>query len=270
MVVNPQGKFGCIWCGASPRTKEHLWPRWFARAVPQASVTSHIFTKVNSELTGSRLDVRHKTQSGNGASRTLKVVCKNCNEGWMKAIEDTAQPVLTPLLLGQRQELSPQAKAAVAEWVALKTFIGQYTLPDKIFLTAEDRAAFFQNRQLHNIWKIWLGHYTGDKGNARFGVTHFKYHSSIDKQLNIPAGDNMMISNFVGGALYISVLSGRHPLLSDFGPKMMASQSLVQIYPAAKNPTYFPPPLSMGDRELIWMMNALNPQIRGPYPIFEA
>ena len=43
-------------------------------------------------------------------------VCAHCNNGWMSALEVSVQPYLTPLLTGQRVELSREALRLIAKW----------------------------------------------------------------------------------------------------------------------------------------------------------
>lgn len=184
----------------------------------------------------------------------------------MSLIEDEARLVLKPLLGGESRDLSAVEVQSIVNWVALKTFICQYTVPDLIFLNEIDRKKFYERRELQYNWFIWLGKYSGTEQKVRNGISHLKYHTNLDSTLNLPEGDNILISNFVGGGLVVHTIVSRHPLVTDI--KLEGLQDyLLQLYPSSGAEIHFPPPQSMGSTELTTLLNALNSQIRGPKPV---
>ena len=63
-------------------------------------------------------------QQGGAFSKTLKIVCADCNNVWMSAMEDDAKPVLLSMFqaaaTGKQTMLDSSAQLALARW-AFKT-----------------------------------------------------------------------------------------------------------------------------------------------------
>lgn len=74
----------CPFCGAADLTDEHIFPDWVSR----------LFRDKGMKLRG-RLD------------QTVPV-CGRCNHRWLSVLEQSAQPILTPMIEGQdRITLTP-------------------------------------------------------------------------------------------------------------------------------------------------------------------
>lgn len=79
----------CIFCGASPTTKEDIFPKWIHRYLGQKPTIS----------------VRRDATTGTGQQvfRTLSYiatarrVCSRCNNGWMSDLEEEASDLLKPM-----------------------------------------------------------------------------------------------------------------------------------------------------------------------------
>src|SRR5690348_16324735 len=51
-------------------------------------------------------------------SLTVERVCRACNHGWMKRLEDAAAPILTPLMANATMPLTPEMQRRIASWTA--------------------------------------------------------------------------------------------------------------------------------------------------------
>jgi hypothetical protein len=101
----------CLFCGATGGlTKEHLWPEWLRRALPDLGPGVHTIGVAGYPHTFER-----RRRPAFTVAR--KIVCAACNNGWMAALEQRAQPLLTPMVRGERSiTLSPDDQATVALW----------------------------------------------------------------------------------------------------------------------------------------------------------
>lgn len=99
----------CIFCGSKgPMSKEHAIPRWARKAIGATG-----------RVTMSRRDTGETLRVYTGLSVVLrKSVCQACNGGWMKRLEDTVAPWLTPALVGDLTALALPQQATVAFWIA--------------------------------------------------------------------------------------------------------------------------------------------------------
>jgi hypothetical protein len=97
---------GCIFCGAKPLTREHLFPLWLSEIVRDgADFFSHADGK-GRNWSHPKLDIK------------VKCVCGPCNWGWMHELEDEAAPTLTPLIRGEARTLTANDQRLIGRWVA--------------------------------------------------------------------------------------------------------------------------------------------------------
>ncbi|HEY2717614.1 MAG TPA: hypothetical protein VGI73_15480 [Solirubrobacterales bacterium] len=107
----------CIFCGGGPLTKEHIFGEWFRKLVgiqepKPGSVTHHVPGKAI-EFDFEAIPV----------TRTARVVCAACNNGWMAELEERAAEILTPLLHGQSGVLSENDLGLLARWAFKTAFV---------------------------------------------------------------------------------------------------------------------------------------------------
>ncbi|MCD1643084.1 hypothetical protein [Aurantimonas coralicida] len=57
---------------------------------------------------------------------TSRVVCEQCNNGWMSRLEVRARPILTPLILGEECVISTGDQVVIASWIAKTAMVGEY------------------------------------------------------------------------------------------------------------------------------------------------
>jgi hypothetical protein len=112
-----------MFCGREGTlTREHVlrkkWRKYFGAApqdfldrhtVPDRSGGPHIQTQ--NAFTGIPFD------------RTVRAVCKDCNEGWMERLEEAVEPVLLGLIQGQPGHLDRSDLEIVTRWVAKTAFV---------------------------------------------------------------------------------------------------------------------------------------------------
>lgn len=75
----------------------------------------------------------------------------------MSALETAAQPILTPLILGQAQTLDQASSLLISQWVALKVFVGEQSQIGDVVTSHEQREAFRTTLTIPNSFRIWIG-----------------------------------------------------------------------------------------------------------------
>ena len=109
---------GCIFCGSTPLTKEHLWPDWLRRKVELGQPFEH---RIEDEIDG--VEARDVTFMTPPFKQVVKAVCGGCNGGWMSAIEAAAKPILLDLIYARGRMLDPDDQRRLATWAFLKACV---------------------------------------------------------------------------------------------------------------------------------------------------
>jgi hypothetical protein len=233
----------CIFCGGTPLTGEHLWPRWFSKIVPKVA-THHHGVRIRQAL------IAHDTvaigadpeflkrRPGDPASRIYRIVCKSCNEGWMGRVETAAIPVMTALIKGEQVSVQVHGQRTVAVWATLKTIIAEFDDPATQVIPNSTHKWFFENKRPPNSdWRIWIGHYQGRRWRTRY--------RHIGAGFVIPARPPVFprivadppklgygqASTFVGGNLLIHVVSASAPVLTNFDLPDRLLARIFRIWP---------------------------------------
>lgn len=144
----------CLFCGFAGRlTEEHVFPKWL-RALGYDGVGWR------ETLSGPQL-VRTALQQGGPFTKTLKIVCGPCNNGWMSAMEDAAKPLLIEMFgttPPHQVVRTPGQQLILARW-AYKTIcvIAQInaTTPPRVPL-AHCRT-FYANDEIPQGVQMWIG-----------------------------------------------------------------------------------------------------------------
>jgi hypothetical protein len=105
----------CVFCGAKPTTKEHIYPKWLRKVVTGDSFITVLETKAGRKVKRPQV----------GFDLTVNAVCRTCNSGWMSTLENTARPVLTAMIRGEPCVLDAHDQRLVATWVH-KTMLMMY------------------------------------------------------------------------------------------------------------------------------------------------
>jgi hypothetical protein len=86
----------------------------------------------------------------------IKCVCggtnNSCNNGWMRGIENAANPIMTPLIRGDAALLSPADQTTIATWAVLKAMVVHHE-----FIPRKMRKKFATTRHPSPEWSVWIG-----------------------------------------------------------------------------------------------------------------
>lgn len=125
----------CIFCGGSPVTLEHVWPKWL---LGRFRTTGFLHTLA-------RTGPRPVTFSKPSIEVTANCVCGPCNSGWMSRLEVQGQPWLEPLLEGRHVTLDSVAQRTISAWATKTAMVFEHTLSlpdDEVYWRQEERAVF--------------------------------------------------------------------------------------------------------------------------------
>jgi hypothetical protein len=162
----------CIFCGGSALSKEHVWADWIADYVPRTFYKSEHLVETMRSVPGSQPVERKVTKgplhnNGDPASRKLRVVCENCNNGWMSSIQTQAKPILVLLIKGEPWQLDLNAQVILSSWATMFTLVYEAGLPEGAATPREAQLQFGTDQQPFPFWVISFGIYTGTEWRTR-------------------------------------------------------------------------------------------------------
>jgi hypothetical protein len=154
---NPKPPGKCIFCGGGNLSKEHFWPEWASALLPNYPINQHVekvFTFT--EVTKLTRPPETRSRPGHLCTKKIRAVCASCNSGWMSALENAVQPIITPLIATVPYTLTVNSIHVLAKWIALKVMVGERNHPKDAVTPAEDRAKFKNTLEILPEFKIWI------------------------------------------------------------------------------------------------------------------
>jgi hypothetical protein len=240
----PQGQ--CIFCQGHGMTKQHIWPDWMSRdsTLPTYRPSPN---PIYSEVTfpPPKIDKINKStgqfsvqlqapqvviRQGPPGSRKLRLVCRNCNGGWMNTIENSSRDIIASLMKDERTILSQDEQIKLAYWITLITIVNEFTDIKNKAVPYQQRKYFQENKTPPEGWLIWIGRYNGtqwDQLIKHIGLTFLSPGSAEDAASEI---SDTQVTSFAVGKMFAFVISTSrdesYSKLSKFQPK-----GLIKLWP---------------------------------------
>lgn len=182
----------CIFCGGTPLTNEHVFPRWAHRLVTGSDPKGHAVIPDSyafSEI-GPALDLNGEIEVidnkpgrlvVNAPHLQTKSVCAPCNNGWMSGLEAEAKPLISRLMQGQQVKASKEEASTLVRW-AQKTCatLHQCGSADLTFISADVLRALKAGDPPPGQWHIRL---------ARVTEANLHYYSHTPLMARIGKGE---------------------------------------------------------------------------------
>ena len=192
-----------------------------------------------------------------GDPRDWKVLCvceKECNNGWMRQLDDRARPIIVPILKGQHTRISTSDQTVIAAWATMKAMVAEYDDPDHV-TTHHTHRKRMRAKQLppNNGWVIWIGHFPRKIWTPTW--TSYPFLVLPRKVIEARGSDrathyNGQASTQVVGEIFIHIIRAPMPLFLrnwTFEP-LPDGGILNRIWPAT-NYSIAWPPRPMSDRD---------------------
>jgi hypothetical protein len=148
----------CLFCGTVRKTtNEHIIAAWIGRLLrDHYGAIGEVSFRHESEHPEAGVPTREKhAKQPRYISRAF---CANCNGGWMGRLEERAEPVVGPLILGEARSLSAADQETLVFW-ATKTSLAFLSVEHETTKWAraeEYRALFCTQAPLPNS-QVWVG-----------------------------------------------------------------------------------------------------------------
>lgn len=252
----------CIFCGpgCGRLTKEDVWPTWLGKYIPKdRSSYSASSTIIHEERPP---DVSRRIVNGDPKSRRVKLVCGDCNNGWMSRLQERAKPVVLPLAMGRSTLIGLDAQRTLAAWCTMSVMTSDHFYPDRAAIPQHHRDQMMApGEPPGDQWKIWIGHYERNDWPADWVKSALAISSDAHPALYLPDGapiPNTQATTLVFGKLFVHAFTSIHPDIVAMTGR--PSSKLVQLFPVGNADIQWPL-VSMTDREADnaagFIMNAL-------------
>ncbi len=248
----------CIFCRQSGLSREHIFGDWLRAIFPRSSADTHLhgMTTWGQAKSGKIYAMPTlKIEQGHSGSKKVKHVCKACNNGWMSRMEMRARPILMPLIQGTFHKLSVFDQKSLAGWVAKTIMVAEFTYPDRVAVSEDDRLRMYASQEPSDNWKIWIAHYNGIK-HSRLSIS---YHGCALGPSEPPAPDNTtpantQFTNIGMGHLFIHASSTTTRADFQFDDETFFRR----IWPPTDRDLIWPPLTSLGEEDADYVIGALS------------
>lgn len=246
----------CIFCGGKPLTKEHIWPRWLRPYIVRDQKHYYSSRQIVHEA---RSESARKKWGGDPRDRTVRIVCRACNGGWMSQLQIRAKPLIMQLINGATKQLSTQDQRILAFWCAMCTMTAEFLEPERTAISAIHRAFLKNDTLLFSNWRIWIGDFNRVEWVGQW-VHNMMPLASTDRQPAVIDGlpePNTQTTTLVFGRLYVHVFSSEYEdVVSKIHLGERSARNLRQIWPIVDTSIAWPPK-SMTDRDADDMAGAI-------------
>lgn len=148
----------CVFCGRTPLSREHVFPRWLTTVLPdQERSRGQDTAMVYLDGSGnSKPLMNHREMKEQFTSTTVTRVCRECNHGWMNDLETSVRPSLSQLVRGQAVYLNRETLLTLATWIAKTCLMADFTYPESSAIPLGDYRWMFKTKQPPPLMQIWM------------------------------------------------------------------------------------------------------------------
>lgn len=218
-MSKPRGR--CVFCGGTGLSKQHIYSKWIQGVVETGDAMSgQLATTIDGVQTDHvTIEPRISTRQGASHIRQIRNVCAvNCNNGWMKGIEEASRPLLPALVKGADITLGPDAQKRLASWLTLVAMMAEFTDPKTVTIPQADRIYLMGHKKPPDNWTILIGRYEG-KSWAPSRYSHRALGivpaPAVQNVRSIPF--NTQVTTQVLGKLFIHICSSEVFKLNSLG-----------------------------------------------------
>lgn len=250
----------CIFCGrAGDISKEHLFGRWLREFFPRDEHSKHraTYTAWLDESGSHTPAEKREFKQGHIGSKSLKVACQRCNNGWLSQLESRVRPALAPLIAGERCNLTGNLQMPLATWAAKTAMVAEHFRPNEDGISQNERTSLMNTLTPPAKWFVWIAAYKGEKwrelsiGQIRVALNPKPVAKPSDAMYYAQA------TTFGVGHVLFCVVSGSSPDMElRFGGR--DTDGLFQIWPAHPRSILWPPKNILGDEQADTVANILR------------
>ena len=212
----------CVFCGGTPLTREHVFPRWLAGVLPeQERWRGQDLAVVGKEsTTAAGLPTTTREMGERFTDSTVSRVCASCNHGWMNDLEETSRSELTLLIKGDTTTMSIEQARSLAFWVAKTCVMAQLTHPESAATSPSLYHLMYRDRIPPPGMRIWALATDTDEWSVRMQHVGLLYGDTSTLEFSEPCNTHSTTIGLGKVAFCIMATTARLPLpsLEDIPP----------------------------------------------------
>lgn len=230
----------CIFCnGIKKKSKEHIWPEWMHELLPKLGDGNNV-SKVDTFRWKKQIDAKSSKRQGHLSTKKLRVVCCDCNNGWMSVLENEAKPILTKILKNENFTICNKKQNTLVAWITLKSIVGEHDEDNTQVTPPADRNLFLTTRKTPEYYAIYIGRHSERSDTAWLRTSLTLARSQFGP--NPPLGDlkrNTQSIAFICGSLFVYVLAIRENEIT--ASEFLNLPKLTRIFPYHSSNINWPP-----------------------------
>ncbi|MDA8332241.1 MAG: hypothetical protein M0027_13790 [Candidatus Dormibacteraeota bacterium] len=147
-------------------SQEHAFPEWLQKVFPASKVGPPQVQFIVGPPSGTPY---RNFPTAQVATVTVGGVCKECNTGWMAALEGRCQPPITEMALGHNQGLTMSDQIELATWAVKTSMTCEMTLSQRNSLfSAEERTVVRSELRPPARVRVRVAAYAGTDGPLEY------------------------------------------------------------------------------------------------------
>lgn len=187
----------CIFCGKQEKlTKEHVFPNWLSNLYENNDLVINEFVGDTNIKWLSKI-FQHKA----------RVVCRDCNNGWMSDLEKSVIPIIKKMILLKKMTIDENSQKILSFWAQKTALMINQSMPSGIKITQDVFDDIYKNKSHSNKILVNLGwrmKFNGKKEEP-IGSFYIMQIPSVDINKKIFNNVKHQIEN--GGFIWKSILS---------------------------------------------------------------
>ncbi len=229
----------CWWCQKPGSSREDVIPLWQRHLYPGEAWWVH--RTAHPDIGDFR------TKRAKKPAFISRKFCETCNNGWMGCLEETALPLLGPMIKGAPTELGAKEQELLAFWV-WKTTLAFQSLepPDYRCVPKALYRELFDGQQALEGSQVWLGHRQG--GDPAWQRAHTLARDGAPKA---GFGSTLAMGSLVAHLVWLEDAAVRLKVSGH------AAGALIQIWPVKRDRRRWPSLMPLADGDLSWLGRAV-------------
>jgi hypothetical protein len=244
---SPKPLSHCLFCGqpfgqGRRRSAEHIWPQWMHHLLPdQDSPGGGGLVRQDPYTLETTYHEVHQTQGKIINTMRPRVVCEECNNGWMSRLDDRTKPLLQEMIAERPAVLHADDQAVLAAWFFMKNAVAEARTPSSRATSDLSRAILFRNHLAPPYAAIWIARNHGQFWKLRYHHTAGARNLGVIEPLSEHVPMNFQVATLAIGPVVFQLFcgSGGYPLVPS--PKGVFIDTVLRIWPPPTELVEWPP-----------------------------
>jgi hypothetical protein len=140
-------------------SEQHIFPDRLRRVLPRVHGTRQLgawdHIRRGNKIRDRVETVKHN--QGSIAASRIRRVCKTCNNGWLREMEQECFPLIERLIIEPNTVLQPPDQTKIARVATSMAMVGEWLYPEHITTSQEEREEFREKLAPPKGWFVFIG-----------------------------------------------------------------------------------------------------------------